>query len=106
MTDREGVVVVGDLLGNVAAAVVSQLDAGGVDAVEQRLDVGVGEVERIDGLVDLGQLDAALLLSAREQRVDAPALLADRPAGLLRCTPHSNPLIPGCRSIDSSLFAP
>jgi hypothetical protein len=69
--DGEVVVRIGDLLRNVAPAVVAELDPAVLDLVEERLDVVFVEVDRLDELVQLGQLDAAAVLTFREEVCDA-----------------------------------
>ena len=68
---RKGVVRVGHLLGDLAPAVVLQLDPTGLDLVEHVFDRAVRQIQLLGELSDLGQLDAARLLPVREQRPDA-----------------------------------
>ena len=84
---RKGVVRVGDLLGDLAPAVVLQLDPTGLDLVEHVFDRAVRQIQLLCELSDLGQLDAARLVSVREQRPDALVRPARRRSWLFRRSP-------------------
>ena len=66
----------GELVGLVAgdrrgpSAVVGELDAARLDLLVQRLELLVAQLERLGLLAELGEVDAAVLLAPREQRLE------------------------------------
>ena len=53
-----------------AAAVVAQVDPAGLELLVEPPDVVVLELERLSQLVDLGEVEASVLLASIEERCD------------------------------------
>ena len=76
--DGEIAVHVRRVLGVVAGAVVGQVDLAPVELVVERLEFVVVDLRRLHELVELGQVDAPLLLSALEQGLNLRGYVALR----------------------------
>ena len=97
--------LIGHLLRHVAPAVVLELRAGGIDAIEQRVDLRLGQVAGLHQLVDFGKLDAAGLLALLEECLQALRPLPCKRAVVSLSAPHLGVVIPRQADASSHLFA-